>query len=113
MKGCVISPVNALDFEFYPDSTLIRFYPDEYGPTGRKTEEFEQVIVPYNLWNRIKKYQELLEQEGRGIKITDNPLYRLEFDRFVGYGEYRISPEEHLILFQLFEEFSKESQSKH
>jgi hypothetical protein len=76
-------------------------------------DEFKIVVVPYNLWDKIHKYEESLERDGRRIDYRDNPHYRLEFGRFIGYAEYRLNMEEHLVLSQWFEEFSNESRSRH
>ncbi len=113
MNGCVISPVNFLEFKFYPDSTVIKFCPSLENSMQGGEDEFKFAVVPYNLRNKIHKYEESLEREGRRIDYRNNPHYRIEFDRFIGYAEYRLNLEEHLVLSKWFEELSKESQSTH
>jgi hypothetical protein len=106
MNGCVVSPVNYMEFKFYPDSTAIKFCPSLENSMRGGEDEMKFVVVPVNLWNRIQKYRESLEREGRRIDYRNIPQYRIEFDWGMHNYEYKITPEEHLILSDWFDEFS-------
>lgn len=109
MRGCVVRPVNYMEFQFYPDSTAIKFCPSiEQSMLGGE-DEFKYLVVPVNLWDHIKKYRETLEKSDRKIDMARGFQYSIEFyfDWFAGYSEYRLSPEEHLVLSDWFDEFNR------
>lgn len=108
MRGCVVSPVNYMEFRFYPDSTTIKFCPSLERSMLGGEDEFKYIVVPVNLWDRIQRYRETLEKSGRKIDMTKGFHYSIEFyfDWFVGYSEYRITAEEHQILSDWFDEFN-------
>lgn len=110
-RGCVISTFNEMEFSFYPDSTCLKFYPEQINYIEK--EIFQQVSVPINLWSRIGEFRDSIAgQEDRLFDyLMDNPEYTIEFELPTKqefhrlFIEYKLKPEERMILSQWFDEF--------
>lgn len=103
MNGCVINSVNEMEFQLFPDSTIVHFVFFE-GPLNTQID-MGFVTVPYNMKDELKNYYRSIQTSK--LNITSEFKYRLEFEGVRLYGDYRLEVQEHQMLSNWFDEFKR------